>query len=656
MTGILFPDGASNDVRHGLFEPTARYSGGDWAGDVLEPWLAAHQPLLRALHRAGRWEAAATVLGNEDRWTLYALSRVAELLILPYQPPAAGPDYEEDTLPIGAYEQFIHAIGGTFPRTGSFHPFLHELVAVHPDDDPDAPPALAALWWPGCMIGSLMLQRAGVTVRAGSHHLTAAVAAGSTLYWAWWRRHRPVSDLSHGWGSNSQWRTGFRRDYWLPDRLAYNVDAALEPSEQHPGGAPFNTDISLLRHRCSTMTDWGDDEWVWPHHYSEPAPFNLADVPLATGYLTELATIITDLGELRGIWDLAASRMTAGEPIFVADLAIALRHQHGTSMPPPWQYTSVFDHLLRLLCMTAGASSVDQAVRVVTAGDLPQRRYAAQLLTAYQPITALTSLFTGPIPAAAQTEELRALVLHELILRAVKVEDVPAIAEWATSPQRPGQPSDRLPRTLTALEGRPALPHFQLRSTSYPTSGSNSAGVIVDRLPGAQIPPSRETTTPVTMAAISTAVAAWTQWSNGHYEARTFEFTGELTDGALADTLAALGLHCLGTTPAADLLIRETSPGEAWQALFNAAANGGAYTRGEGGAQGRISAWRSLAALTSATEQADTAEVEELASRCRWYTLDPTTGWFDQTGWDLAVIAVSPDHRHLAVLAATDAD
>jgi hypothetical protein len=31
-------------------------------------------------------------------------------------------------------------------------------------------------------------------------------------------------------GYNSQWRTPFRRDYWLGDRLAYHVDAALRPA------------------------------------------------------------------------------------------------------------------------------------------------------------------------------------------------------------------------------------------------------------------------------------------------------------------------------------------------------------------------------------------------------------------------------------------
>jgi hypothetical protein len=122
------------------------------------------------------------------------------------------------------------------------------------------------------MIGSLMLARAGMTVHAGAEHLDPAVAAGSTLYWAWRRQYRPVADLSHGWGGNSQWRTTFRRDYWTSDRLVYNVDAALDPTPEHPGGMPHNRDRELLRHRCSTLTDQSDEQWVWHHHHTEPAP------------------------------------------------------------------------------------------------------------------------------------------------------------------------------------------------------------------------------------------------------------------------------------------------------------------------------------------------------------------------------------------------
>jgi hypothetical protein len=266
----VFPDGAADEIRFGLFDPTLGYTGVDWGRDVFEPWTAANQPILAALHDVGRPAMASVELAVEDLWTLYAFSRLVDMLILPLQPPSTDPDRPYDWLPRAAYQQFVTAIGATFPDTDTFHPFLHEIVAVEPAGRAPAPPKLVGRWWPGCLVGSLLLNRAGVTVRAGADHLDPVVATTSTLYWASRRRHRPAADLSHGWGHNSLWRTKFRRDYRLPDRLAYNVDAALNPIPEHPGGMPYNNDVDLLRHRCSTLTDHGDEQWVWQSHHSEP--------------------------------------------------------------------------------------------------------------------------------------------------------------------------------------------------------------------------------------------------------------------------------------------------------------------------------------------------------------------------------------------------
>ncbi len=96
---------------------------------------------------------------------------------------------------------------------------------MQPSDDPDEAPVLIAEHWPGAIVGSLLLARAGVTVRAGAHHIDGVVAARSGLHWAWWRTNRPTIDLSHGCGHNSEWATDFRRDYVIDGHLHYNVDA-----------------------------------------------------------------------------------------------------------------------------------------------------------------------------------------------------------------------------------------------------------------------------------------------------------------------------------------------------------------------------------------------------------------------------------------------
>jgi hypothetical protein len=274
MPRTVFPDDSWHAIRFGLLEASRSYSGDMWGRDVLEPWTAANPATLAALQAAGRVEMASVALADEDLWTLYALSRLVELLTASRQPPAASPDDEpfDRVLAPAAYRQFITAIDGSFPEVAGFHPFLHEIVDVEPADDPYESPSLVAEWWPGCFLGSLLLARSGVTVRAGARHLDPVVATTSTLYWAWTRRRRPVADLSHGWGSNSQWRTHFRRDYWLGDRLAYHVDAALRPALDRlsPEPAP-DVAVELVRHRCSLLVDHGPDQWVWDSHHTEPA-------------------------------------------------------------------------------------------------------------------------------------------------------------------------------------------------------------------------------------------------------------------------------------------------------------------------------------------------------------------------------------------------
>ena len=64
----------------------------------------------------------------------------------------------------------------------------------------------------------------------------------------------------------------------------------------------------------------------------------------------------------------------------------------------------------------------------------------------------------------------------------------------------------------------------------------------------------------------------------------------------------------------------------------------------------------SVAALADTSMQTDITEVERIARSCRWYSFDPPTGWFSQSGWDIAIITITSDRRRLAILAATDTD
>src|SRR5260370_143892 len=207
-----------------LYQQLLEYGGDAWADDVLLPWVEAHPRPVRDLRRIGQPEAMNVAVPNDhDNYTplqaLYVLSRVLDVLIAPFQPegphgvssaapsPAAAPSpgspWAGRVPDRGAYEAFCSALGCAKVSQQPFHPFFHEIAAVQPAEAPQEPPSLVAEQWPGFLAGSLLLARAGVTVRAGARWLDPEVAERSALYWAWWRRSRPAVDESHGWGPNS---------------------------------------------------------------------------------------------------------------------------------------------------------------------------------------------------------------------------------------------------------------------------------------------------------------------------------------------------------------------------------------------------------------------------------------------------------------------
>ncbi|MER5177208.1 DUF6183 family protein [Streptomyces sp. NPDC002896] len=376
--------------------------------------------------------------------------------------------------------------------------------------------------------------------------------------------------------------------------------------------------------------------------------------------IQEIVTRLPNLENVTGVWEVADRRLAQGDAAFLADLGIALAQRYGSGAEQMWQYRSVFDHLLRLLGTTAGPENVSQALRLVAATGSGRRkldRYVASLLAAGHQVEDLAAAFAGGGAPGGVSEELRACLVHELVLRGVAVAETPGIAEWATSPHWSHHPLGRLPLTLSDVEEHPALPSYSVRgsSCSMPYGPSESRGMAV--VPGARVPPAAETTTEAGAAAMAKAVANWVDESNGRIEARVFALAEPVDTDSVPSTLAALGLECLnGMGRKSRISVSVCPPAQAWRVLFAAASTGGAYNSGCHGAYGRLAAWQSLAGLSGAAESASAGEVEARVRGCVWYGFDADTKWFERVAWDIGLAAVDPDRRRLAVLAATDTD
>ena len=315
-----------------------------------------------------------------------------------------------------------------------------------------------------------------------------------------------------------------------------------------------------------------------------------------------------------------------------------------------------------MLTITPGQKNVERALRLVAAAGSGGRngdRFLASLLAFGQTPEDLAVVFAeGSAPTAAP-EELRACLVHELVLRGVAVTEVPGIAPWASSPHWRHHRLGWLPLGLSGVEEAQRLPHYSAWSSAYPGSlgPSEGPGLLRDRALTAFVPAARETTTPSMASAMALAVAGWAEESNGRIEARVFDLAEPVDAQVVPDTLAAVGLECpSGLTERSRFSISFCPPAQPWRMLFFAASVGGAYNKQLFGAYGRLAAWRSLAGISGAAEGAPAAEVERQVRECDWFSFDADTDWFEQVAWDIGLAAVRPGRQRLAVLAATDTD
>jgi len=231
-----------------LYYAIRDYEGGALYDDVLRVWLGWQDGQRRWLDELRRRPGAPVpAISDEESWELYALSRVVDVLNLSFA-PRVGDDWKMPRVGAEEMAAFMDALGFERIDRPRFHPFHHEIVTVEPMDDASAEPEVAREYWPGWRLGPLLISRAGCAVRAGREHVVKEIAETSTLYWAFARHTRPTYDLSVGWGSNSQWRTRFRRDYEIGGALHMNVDptspAALDEDLTQAER------LELLRHRC----------------------------------------------------------------------------------------------------------------------------------------------------------------------------------------------------------------------------------------------------------------------------------------------------------------------------------------------------------------------------------------------------------------------
>jgi hypothetical protein len=246
--------------------------------DVLLPWTETSHPLIAVL---SSFRQLAQLAISEDHkqqclWEFYALSRISDYLLLPFQ--SKPNEWDKPALSRAEYVNFFEALGFspiTADTADCFSSFHHEIIEVEQLPKQDDPITVMDCVWPGLRFGDMLFSRCGVIVTGGSRYIRKDVAESSTLYFTHRRLHRPTNDLSMGWGSNSQWRTAIRRDYECNDRLYYNVDGSNPLPSQVELAAEGDRlaaeeRLELCRNRCFIRTTKPHtDLWPYDDRYDE---------------------------------------------------------------------------------------------------------------------------------------------------------------------------------------------------------------------------------------------------------------------------------------------------------------------------------------------------------------------------------------------------
>ncbi|MCX6367034.1 MAG: hypothetical protein NTX57_10040 [Armatimonadetes bacterium] len=199
-----------------------------------------------------------------ENW--YALSRVHDMLVCQLY----GKHSRELTK--DAYVIWWEWVGLTTREPSTYHPFWHEIVELIEDDTLTEPVQIEYFFWPALTFGELLFARAGVRVRVQPELFIKTQAERHTLFFTFTRSWRPTEDLSKGWGSNSQWRTDFRRDYATKMGYWFNRDGRCDltpghlPSTWSPDDCfseelSYEEHVELLVNRCFVRTPKPDKSY-----------------------------------------------------------------------------------------------------------------------------------------------------------------------------------------------------------------------------------------------------------------------------------------------------------------------------------------------------------------------------------------------------------
>ncbi|MEU1310928.1 DUF6183 family protein [Streptomyces cinnamoneus] len=354
-------------------------------------------------------------------------------------------------------------------------------------------------------------------------------------------------------------------------------------------------------------------------------------------------------------WDAAEVWGQAGDAARLGEFGDALVRERGVLRKRLRTMDQRLTQVLRALALTPGRKFVKQLLRVyrADAGAPPGPRFLASLLAEAQTLEDLLPVLS--YDDGGLWDELRACLFHELLLRGVDAEEIRRrshnihfCAPWGVLAW--------LPHELADMERGARFPSRGYNNEAGISCPAMSSPVALDaaaRAAGAGHPLTDATT--VRLAEAITGPPEQGNW--GAHDVGVFTTERPVTPEELPGVVASLPMECLaGLGEEGRFVFAPCSLGEVWRVLFATASGAAVYGPGVYGAYGRLSAWWSIAGLAGARPDAGPAEVEQQASACTWLRFEAGSEWFHNEINDYGIVALAPDGRRIAVLAATDTD
>lgn len=385
---------------------------------------------------------------------------------------------------------------------------------------------------------------------------------------------------------------------------------------------------------------------------------------------TEIDAIIDSLSAEDGVTrgcQTAEAWAQAGRVGDLLSLATALEERCDARQVALFE--SVADHVEDQVALARGDAAVDavlalslgdrtKTVRMPRPRDMRLRAFASRLGYGQEPSAFLSALDRAG--EKAEHQEILACWMHEIVLRGANLAGDARAKRFHARLAEAKHPLGSMPLELLSVE-REAPSYMPL----YGEKGLGRAIATLERGPmsAKTVPPPADGSTvrvtriddAKTTDLLATAVRPWSDASNGKIEAKLFALEPAIDGGALGRWL--LRVLPLDSTAGVARLVVERAPADAvFGALFSAASNGGAYSAGLGGAYGRRAAWTSLGALVGEGAGAAVAAIDAASSKCAFLTFRAPGPWFHDVAWDFGAVALRPDGRSVAVLAATDKD